>query len=974
MQFEMKYFLVLTTAVLQLFFCCETCCQETIKGTIIESATNEPIIGANVIIKGTAIGTVSDWDGSFEFTTDEALPITLEVSYIGFETKEIVLTEIKRLDLRLLENSELLTEIVVKGSRISEENKKTPLTVESLDVLAIKETPASNFYEGLGALKGVDMTTASLGFQVINTRGFNSTSPVRSLQIIDGVDNQAPGLNFSLGNFLGSSELDILKVDIIVGASSAFYGPNAFNGVISMQTKDPFVTNGLSGFLKMGERSLINGAGRFAKSFSNKSGLDWAAIKVNLEILSAADWEAENYTAVTDSESNTSNPGRYDAVNIYGDEYRPLFDKTTSLPWNSNTKNAGAYYRTGYRERDLLKYETRNLKSNVSAHFRLNPSEEHESSELIFCSSFSSGTTIYQGENRFSLKDITFFQNKVEIRKREKFFLRAYMTIDNAGNSYDPYFTALQLQQYSKGDRDWNSAYVNHWQQNIIPRMDAHGYPELDILRDEDGNLIIDPDTGLPVTDFDYEALDLWNAQNMDSLALWHMESEIAANKVNSSTEDFTNNFLEPGSDEYNEIFDKIRSTKSGEFVKDVNTALLGTRLVDRSALYHMHGEYTFKPLALNFLKVGANARLYRPQSEGTIFVDSIYYDPVKMDTVQNRISNLEVGAYAGVEKKITDDITISGTIRVDKNQNFNYLLSPAASLVYTPAENNYLRFSFSSAIRNPTLSDQYLDFDVGPATLRGNLNGSDSLVTIESFQDYRETLLQPDLRQPLEKFVIDPITPEKVKSFEVGYRTTLFEKLYVDAGYYFSIYDDFIGYNIGLEVALDGALPTSVKALRYSANSVNVVTTQGMSIGLNYFVGKYFKLGGNYSWNRLNSDIDDPIIPAFNTPEHKYNLGFSGRNMPLSLGGTNKNTFGFNFNYKWIQGFLFEGSPQFTGTIDDYSLLDGQVSYAIPNLNVTMKVGASNLLNNKVYQTYGGPLVGRLAYVKLLYDLTKKN
>src|SRR5690625_6299341 len=97
----------------------------------------------------------------------------------------------------------------------------------------IKQTPTVNFYDVMGALKDVDLTAASRGYKVINTRGFNSTSPVRSLQIIDGVDNQAPGLNFSLGNFLGASELDLQKVDVIVGASSAYYGPNAFNGVIS---------------------------------------------------------------------------------------------------------------------------------------------------------------------------------------------------------------------------------------------------------------------------------------------------------------------------------------------------------------------------------------------------------------------------------------------------------------------------------------------------------------------------------------------------------------------------------------------------------------------------------------------------------------------------------------------------------------------------------------------------------------------
>ena len=124
---------------------------------------------------------------------------------------------------------------------ISEKLKESPLSIEAMNINDIKETSATNFYEGLSHMKGVDLTSASLGFRVINTRGFNSTSPVRTLQIIDGVDNASPGLNFALGNFLGASELDLMKVEIISGASSAFYGPNAFNGVISMETKDPFI-------------------------------------------------------------------------------------------------------------------------------------------------------------------------------------------------------------------------------------------------------------------------------------------------------------------------------------------------------------------------------------------------------------------------------------------------------------------------------------------------------------------------------------------------------------------------------------------------------------------------------------------------------------------------------------------------------------------------------------------------------------
>ncbi len=75
------------------------------------------------------------------------------------------------------------------------------MTVDSMDSVAVKEGSIGNF-ESLAALKVVGMASASLAFRVINTRGFSSTSPVRVLQLIDGVDNQSPRLNFSLGNFL----------------------------------------------------------------------------------------------------------------------------------------------------------------------------------------------------------------------------------------------------------------------------------------------------------------------------------------------------------------------------------------------------------------------------------------------------------------------------------------------------------------------------------------------------------------------------------------------------------------------------------------------------------------------------------------------------------------------------------------------------------------------------------------------------
>ena len=202
-----------------------------------------------------------------------------------------------------------------------DEEKKDAQTRVSYDRVDILANPAAEIMSGVGTQKEMMVSSPSLAFKVLNTRGFNSAAPVRMLQIIDGVDNQSPGLNFSLGNFLGVSELDLLRVDVIVGASGPFYGPNAFNGVISMQTMDPFIHKGLSVTMKAAEWNLLDGGLRYADAFHNKKGEDWLAFKLNLYGLKANDWEAVNYTPITASPVEISNSGRYNAVNIYGDEY-----------------------------------------------------------------------------------------------------------------------------------------------------------------------------------------------------------------------------------------------------------------------------------------------------------------------------------------------------------------------------------------------------------------------------------------------------------------------------------------------------------------------------------------------------------------------------------------------------------------------------------------------------------------------------
>ena len=939
-----------------LLFTFSAIAQIQIKGKIIDGLSNETLIGATVIIKESGKGTSTNFDGEYSINYKGKLPTILSISYLGYKSLEIEVNSQNPKAIKLLADSKNLKEVKVVDSRITQKQKEAALTVESLDMIAIKETPSANFYDGLGALKGVDITAASLGFKVINTRGFNSTSPVRSLQIIDGVDNQSPGLNFSLGNFLGSSELDIQRVEIIQGASSAYYGPNAFNGVISMETRNPFMQPGLSIQYKFGSRNLFENSVRLAEKFQNSKGEDVFAFKINVSYMQAHDWEADNMAAV-DGTTSSDNPGGYDAINRYGDEDTDgnLNDVRDNFNLNYFTHpGLGKFHRTGYMEKDIVDYNTKNFKAQSSLHFMLTPK-----TELIYALNYSTGTTVYQGDNRFSLKNIQFWQNKLELRQKDKFFIRAYRTEEDAGDSYDAVFTALKLQEYNQVDnQEWYTAYKNNWKDNFSwDDVNFEYLMQLDSMDFNTGSFYY----SYLINETAYTQNEFTNI--CDSVLNANTDLIIANHGTVRDLTDLESNRLVPGTEEFKAALEDITS----------KTAYLhgGTGFYDKSALNHIHSEYQFNP-DFATIKIGANFRQYTPDTKGSLFMDTA-----------TMITNKEAGFYTGIETNLFGEfLKMNSTFRADKNENFDLNFSPAMSLVLKPSEKDIIRFSFSSAIRNPTLSDQYLYYNVGRAILIGNLEGhgedyGENLVTVQSLINY---YLPAQLsKDSLEFFSVAPIKPEKAQSFEVGYRSTFFNKVYLDANYYYSKYTDFIGYQIGVKFdtignsnpdAYDISMP-SIQAYRMAANAQSTVTTQGASIGMNYYLSPNITLNGNYSWNKLNKEgEDDPIIPAYNTPEHKYNLGVVGRDIHLSATKNILRDFSFSINYKWVEEFIFEGSPQFTGIVPTYDLVDMQISKKLQQLNATIKVGSSNLLNNMHYEVYGGPYIGRMTYCSLLFNI----
>lgn len=271
-----------------------------ISGRVTNSSTRENVSSVSVIIKGTSEGTFTDEKGTFKMTTKQKLPLVLEVSSVGYETAEIKVNSIGETLIDMIPSTSLQVGIVISSTRFPLRIVESPVSVELIGKKNITNAAATSYYDLAGSLKGVDLTTSSLTFKTISTRGFNGSGSTRVNQIVEGMDNQAPGLNFFVGNFAGLTELDVESMELLPGASSVLYGPGGMNGTVLINSKNPFKYQGLSiqgkqGIMNLDKRQRENASSfydysfRFAKAFNNKF-----AFKIGGQFIKGTDWLAND--------------------------------------------------------------------------------------------------------------------------------------------------------------------------------------------------------------------------------------------------------------------------------------------------------------------------------------------------------------------------------------------------------------------------------------------------------------------------------------------------------------------------------------------------------------------------------------------------------------------------------------------------------------------------------------------------------
>ena len=924
-------------------------------GGLVADERGRPLAGVTILVRGTNTGTVTQADGRFMLPTSEDLPLTVSASFIGYRRQDIVAkgSNFRLLTVKMVEETTTAGEVVVSASRVPEDIQKAAVTVERLGVRQFRESPAVSPFDALQNVKGVDLLTQSLTFRSVNLRGFGANNNNRFLQLTDGMDNRSPGLGFGFGNVAGIADLDVESIELIPGASSALYGPDALQGLMLTTSKNPFTYQGLSAQAKVG----VNNVGK--ENFGPKGYADLAiryatqigtrlAVKANFQRLTGTDFIADDYSDrliraragffSTDPSRGgvatgigyvpNSNPNlnfEYDGVNTYGDDINAGGAFRYPGDYGNVLLRNKVVTRTGYTELDVTGNNGKvfNNRANASLHYKV--ANNIEASVGWY---YGNGNFIRTADFREYFPDYRRHQIKAEL-KGDDFFVRAYTTRQRA-EGWNIGQVATAINNAWKPLNQWATEFGQAYVENKVSIDDARS----------------------------------------------------VANRGRYA----------PGSVNFNRVRDAFANTYTTDSVPGYRAK--GLRFRDNSALWHYEGMYNLTKLANNVAEVivGGSVRRYTLNTGGTAVTR-------RADGSEYTIN--EYGAYvqAAKEFRLNTLVTVKPTVtlRYDKNQYFRGGFTPRASAVVSIGPHN-VRGSWQSAFRNPSPGQL---FAVPSAGQGGEVGGSrlaaesTNLFTNPAYAeaDVKDFTAGRTTAEQLQSRAYDPatFTTEKIRTWEVGYKTRISNRFAVDAFYFHSKYTDFIAAQNFYQPTTGQIRDFTINAFRtlqVNVNNGNEVFVDGYGLGLDYEAGRDFTISGNYARQVGTVTLRDaqgnvradfagvPVVRRkmsnpevsqlgrnfFISPENRYNVSLSNSRITDRLGAT--------VTYRrtdrmWVEQGITAGDV----FLPSWSSVDAQVSYKVPSFKSVVKVGGTNILNKYYAQGYGLARIGGLYYVSIAFD-----
>ncbi len=713
---------------------------------------------------------------------------------------------------------------------------------------------------------------------------------------------------------------------------------------------------------------LTESAIRYAKALSSKF-----AFKLNFGYMEGTDWRSNTKLDQNPNNLPSANPAfpalngaanqAYDGWNKYGDDALAGSNlvSISGLTIDGKANQTLRVARTGYNEVDLVSPQVRNIKFDGALHYR--PSEKVE---IAYTYRVGTMDGVFQRGNKIRLQNVVVQNHALEI-KGSNFVIRSYVSLENTGDSYNVKPLADNMDLYTGGATDTKTA--SSWGTKYKNALTSYAA------------------TNGPLTESNLAAATQYARQQADA------------------------GRATPGTDYFNRLVDTIIKINNWDIKSSAipnAPATGGAALIQKSHMYHTEAQWDLSSKVKIFdLLVGGDARIYEVIPDGNNFVDfSRPVDqrniPLKDGSFGSNVYYKKFGAFTQVTKTLLDDkLKLFGSLRWDYNPYFAPKYTPRLAAVYTFKERHNFRFTYQLGYRFPALFEALSFVNNGRVRRVGSLpfidaglgylENSYTMASVVNFNAAVAAQGNTDAaalanRNLLQWANLPKAGPEKITSFEVGYKSVLLNNtLTIDIDAYSNTYNGFLGQvqvyvpkgtTVGTDAAVlamldrnrDATAATSTTAAsqgqdryRVYTNATGVYHNFGSSVSVNYNFYKKYTVGGVLNYNEMRSgNPNDIFVTGFNTPKFGSNISFGNREVAKNIG--------FNVVWRWQDSFLWQ-SPLVNGTVPAFSTLDAQVNFRIPKAKTTIKFGGSNIFDHRYIQYAGGPTLGAIYYVAITLD-----
>ncbi len=948
--------------------------QGTISGTVTDES-GEALIGANILVKGTTDGAITDFDGLYTITTSEDFPLTIVVSFTGYNTKEMAVNApSSSVDIMLTEGVLIGEDVVISASRRREKIQEAPASVSVLTARKLQATPNDNAARAIINEPGVYVQQQGAGRVNIQLRGDGGLFGSATFPILDYRALSGPGLGTFDNLNSPLNNIDIERIEVVRGPGSALYGPGVTNGVVHFISKSPIDKPGTTVELIGGELSTFGGSLRHATKVSDKFGF-----KVNASMKRGGEFQY-------DANGDDPEEAAIDAAMI------ALTQNSIVSPAISNgIVDVGTPGRPLLSSADLDPDGDGNPIQDHWKSFILNGTLEFRPQDdlsLVLSGGTNNGSSVFYNSQGVGLTQATEYWTQARVQKGG-FFAQAFWLTNNGGTDEKPTFlyqtgntsgidrTQLEGQlQYNFDTPDFLDA---NWTAGFDYRSSSANTNNQVYGRNEDNddyNIVGGYlQTKLAIT----EKLDLVLAGRYDKFNFLDdgafSPRAVAVFKA-SPKHTFRGGFNRAVSAP-SQLINNIDFPVSGFNVP-------GSGIVGYAWLYGNKTPQTFgsnpmivwnsllSGLGLPDLPVGTpglpNAIAYGLATQGLLpellpaLAQGMIAQGVPAELAQNTANNL--AGYLANPANFPSGFTGSFEGRnLFNGEPLGLIDAPQATLqIEDTWEFGYKglfsdKLGVSIDVYNRSIDGSTLFTGISPTYSLSGLNIANDLVNNIDAQGI-QNFLQSELAAL--GAAAAPLAAGLTQNILGGYTAAA-------AGAEAALAPALVGLgNAGVMAwTPTQELPSIDGVPLYAAGyrTFEEYDYWGTDIGLNYFVNNDLSIFGNYSWTSDN--IFNPQI-----------VGVDGTEQTTIAQPTNRYRLGWNLTpeYGWTANMAFQHDPsfpvflgQYSGDTDERNLVDAGVGYRFDS-GLQLAVTAQNLFDSK-YRTYPNfPQIGRRVLGTLTY------